>query len=225
MVRHQLQRIHIAGQNDRLHTQLRGLPGERAQHIVGLEPLFFINRDTKRLDDLADTSELGAHILRQGGAVRLVERELLMTESRRRRIESHRDIVGMDVVERLNQERGKAKNGIHHLALAGGKGLWHGMLGAVNHGVTINQHQCLAFAGYMLCHTLIHSSTSYKNRLLSSSGERRNVVPPHSVGAGTPHKDGMSKPFSSDHTFLAYWVYRCGSNASQAKFRILPFWR
>ena len=69
---HQLQGVHVPGDDHRLHPVRRGLPGEGAQDVVRLEAVLLVDGDVEGPHDLAHAPELGAQVVRHAGPVGLV---------------------------------------------------------------------------------------------------------------------------------------------------------
>ena len=70
--RHQLHHVLVAGDDEDLVLPLRGLAGQRADHVVGLKTLGFQNRNAQRFKRTTDIGNLPAQVLGHGFAIGLV---------------------------------------------------------------------------------------------------------------------------------------------------------
>src|SRR5207244_2141041 len=123
--RDELERVEVTRDDDRLEPLCLGLPRERADDIVGLEPGERVHRNAERLEQLLAALELGPEIVGHRLPRGLVRRLHLASERRDRQVERSCDVLRGHLLEGLQEDRGKAERRVRELALGRGE-RWHG---------------------------------------------------------------------------------------------------
>jgi hypothetical protein len=138
----QLEHVEVAGEDRRVEAQALGLPDERGDGVVGLEPLLLILRDVQGPDDLAHLGDLLAHVVGHARSGRLVLRVAVVPERAGRQVERHRHPVGLHVLDRPQHDVGEPEHGRDELALGRRQGLLdEGEIAAVDEPVAVEQQE------------------------------------------------------------------------------------
>ena len=107
----ELERVAVAGQNERLDICFGRLARQGTQHIVCLKALRHINRDVEGLHHLFDALELGRELNGRLGAAGFVVGIHVITEGPTN-VERHRDMARLMLADCIEHNRRKAKNRI-----------------------------------------------------------------------------------------------------------------
>ena len=139
---HQLQRVRVAGDDDRVHALLSRLGGERPEEVVRLELVQLHDRDAHGLHEPADMGELVAQLrvhLRPGGLVLAVE---LVAERGHGPVKGEDEVRGAQIVYSAQEHLREAVDAAHLLAgAADGERPVNGEKRPVDHRVAVEQHQ------------------------------------------------------------------------------------
>jgi len=118
--RDELEGVEVTRQDERIEVQRLGLPGERADNVVGLESGKRVHRDAQLVEELLAPLELRAQLIRHRLPGGLVRRIALVTERRRGQVEARGDVDRRDLLDDLEEDRGEPEDRIHQLALRRG---------------------------------------------------------------------------------------------------------
>ena len=94
MAVHQLRQILVTGRDHRLHAGRRGMPSQRADHVIRLDPIDHQQRPAKRAHRLMNRLDLRAQVIRHRRALRFIFRVQIVTKSLALRIKHARQILG-----------------------------------------------------------------------------------------------------------------------------------
>ncbi len=99
----QLRQVLVAGGHHRMHAAFGGAAGQRADHVIGLDPLDGQHRPTQGAHGAVDGLDLGRQVFRHGRTVRLVFRIQIVAERLATRIENTCGILCLIVGYKLAQ--------------------------------------------------------------------------------------------------------------------------
>ena len=114
--RDELQRVRVAGGDERVHAVLRAPCRDRAQHVVGLVAGRFEDGNAKGVHHLLHALHVAGQFWRDGGTVGLVLRVQLIAESALRRIERDGGVRGPVVGKGLEECGGEGVDAPYVLA-------------------------------------------------------------------------------------------------------------
>ena len=138
----QLEGVPVAGADQHLEPQGFGPRRQRADHVVGLEPLLLDEGDVEGLEHLLDQVELATELVRRAGPVRLVLGVDLRPEGLPGHVEGDSDVGRRLVAEHVDQHRGEPEDAVGVLTGDGGEVLHReGEEGAVGDRVAVDQQQ------------------------------------------------------------------------------------
>ena len=140
MIVHQLGHVLVAGGHQGGHALLRRLAGQSADDVVRLNPLHHQQGQAHGLDDIVQTVDLGFQILRRRGAVGLVLVVQLIAKGLAGRIEHHRHVPGLVILDELAQHVHHPHDGPGGLAPGVGQGR-QGVIGAEQVGRAVHQDE------------------------------------------------------------------------------------
>ena len=140
--RHELKRIEIARHDDRLEPLRFGLPRERADHVVGLEPRERVHGDAERLEKLLAALELWPQLVGHRLPRGLVRRLHLAPKRGDRKVERRRDVLRGHLLEGFQEDRREAERRIGELALRC-RERGHGKEGPVDQAVGVDERESL----------------------------------------------------------------------------------
>ena len=112
----QLVGVAVARDDDHVVTAVAALGGQRGDDVVGLEADLFEHRDLEALDHPAHQAHLLAQDVGRLGPPRLVGGDHVVSEGGFGPVEGHRDVVGVVVLQQVDQHRREAEHGVGHLA-------------------------------------------------------------------------------------------------------------
>jgi len=135
-----LEHVQVPGDDGRGEVLRLGLDGQRPDDVVGLEAGQLVDREAERLHDLADLRELVPQVVGHPRPRRLVLGEALVAEGRAGKVESDRDVVGVEVLDPPQDDAAEAEDRVHELALRRREGR-EGEVSAVDEPVAVEQHQ------------------------------------------------------------------------------------
>ena len=119
----ELQHVEVAGEDRGVETEALGLPDERGDGVVGLEPLLLVLGDVQGAHDLLHLGDLLAHVVGHARPGRLVLRVAVVPERAGRQVERDRHPVGLHVLDRPQHDVREPEHGGHELALGRRQGL------------------------------------------------------------------------------------------------------
>ncbi|ODU02754.1 MAG: hypothetical protein ABS89_05480 [Thiobacillus sp. SCN 63-1177] len=106
----------VAGGDDAAYAFLRGVPHQRADHVVGLDAVDDDERPAFGADRFVQRLDLAAQVVRHGRTVLLVCRIEIVAEGLALRVEHAGDIIGRMVLPQLVQHGEHALDRIGRLA-------------------------------------------------------------------------------------------------------------
>ncbi len=118
---HQLEEVLVAGHDRHLEAGRRGLLGQRADDVVGLEALARQDRHAHRLAGLVHPRDLLGQIARHRRAVGLVVGRDLVAEGGRGQVERGGDIGRLVIGDELAQHGDEAVDGVGRTAVGTGQ--------------------------------------------------------------------------------------------------------
>jgi hypothetical protein len=153
----QLQGVAVAGADQHLEARGSGLPGERRDDVVGLEPVRFDVDDVERVEDLLDQRHLSGELRRRGRPVGLVLGVLRRAEGLPGHVERDGEVRRPLVAQHVDEHGREAVDGVGVLAGGGGEVLHRqGEERPVGHRVAVDQQE---HAGPGICFVRRHAST------------------------------------------------------------------
>ena len=116
-VGHQLEHVQVAGHDRGGHRPRLRLERQRADEVVGLESLEFVDGDAEGVDQLADPRELLAQVVGHRPPSGLVLLVLLVAERRPGQVEAGDHVVRMHVLVAPQDDAPEAEDGVDQLPL------------------------------------------------------------------------------------------------------------
>ncbi len=107
--------VAISGHDEHVVTPGRGLRCEGRDHVVGLEAAQLHHRDVQGVDQLTNQAHLLPEDVGCLGPARLVVGDDLVAEGRLRPIEGGDDLVGLMILDQVDQHGSKPVHGVGHL--------------------------------------------------------------------------------------------------------------
>ncbi len=137
----QLERVGVAGQDDRVDPLRGGLARQRADHIVGLVALGGIDRDVEGTHQLLDAIELLVELVGRLAAAGLVLGVQIVAEGAAD-VEGHGDVARVVRFDRVEQDRDEAEDRVGRLAGRRAQpGIGQGVEGAEGQRVAVDQSE------------------------------------------------------------------------------------
>ena len=151
---HKLERVSVAGQDERLVFRLFAHGGKRADHIVALVTGFFDICDAQRVKHALDKRQLAEQILRGGVACAFVLRQHGVAEGAAFDVECNGEVIGLLRIDHLGEHGREAPDRVGGLAGRGGEVLYgKSEERAERQRMAINDQQRSArFVGYGINH-------------------------------------------------------------------------
>ena len=137
----QLEGVPVAGDDDHVHPLGGACGGQGGDHVVGLDALDAQLRHLHGLQHLPDERHLGGEQVRGLLAARLVLRVEVVAERAGRRVEGHRQVLGLLVGEQFHEHRREPEHRVGHRAGLGGQVGGEGVEGPVGQGVAVEEDE------------------------------------------------------------------------------------
>ena len=138
---HQLECVSIAAHHHGSDAVLSGLSRTGCQHIIGFHPGYLQVGYPASLQQIPQPFQLHDEIRRSSGTGGLVSRDLFVAKSRPRRVKRHSQILRLMVAHEIRQHRHEAIHRAGGFAVATMHLVFEGVIGAVGHGVPVNDHE------------------------------------------------------------------------------------
>ena len=148
-----------------------GLLGVGGDEVVGLEALQLDGRHVEGPGRLADQGELRDQLWRRRRTVGLVVGIEIVAESASSGIEDHRDVVGVGILQQLQQHVGEAIDRVHRRAVAARHGR-QGMEGAEDVARAVDQVDVAWMLGFRHAPKMPERAGGVEDRV-------RAFAPPH----------------------------------------------
>ncbi len=113
--------VAVAGHDDHVDAGVTGPPGQRADHVIGLDALDFEDGNAQRVEHLADERHLGAKDVGCRLSARLVLGVHRVAKGRSGSVERNRDVLGLLVGEHFHEHRREAVHRVGDRAVGRGE--------------------------------------------------------------------------------------------------------